>query len=99
MNSALNFFANWLRLHHSGKENSVYAKDMKQFGNAREIRFLVHELRTQGIPICSGNDGYYFAKNAQEVKQTLNFLESIEEDLSKAIKGLNDAYERIEKSS
>lgn len=97
MKTALDFLE-WLKIHHSGKENAINACNMKHWGSRREIRFFVHDLRRDGHPICSGQAGYYYANKSTEVKQTLNFLNSIQEDLSKVILELDATYESMVKS-
>lgn len=35
------------------------------------LRHAVHTLRCQGVPICSGPQGYWFAQTADEVRQQI----------------------------
>jgi hypothetical protein len=85
-------FAEWMKENHNGKENAIRAKDMKHWGTAREIRHMVHDLRLEGCPICSGSTGYYYASNSSELSETLSWLDSMREDLEKAVDALKDTY-------
>jgi hypothetical protein len=85
-------FLDWLKEFHAGKENAIHARYMRQWGDARTIRFIVHDLRLQGVPVCSGQEGYYYAKRSHELSQCLSFLESMEDDLRKVIEAQKDTY-------
>lgn len=85
-------FAEHLRIYHLGKENSVTTRNLKHIAKGVEIREWVNRLRQAGVPICSGRNGYYYAKDSTEMKQTLNFLESHIRQAKKALDGLLDTY-------
>ena len=42
----------------------------------RTIRRMVRRIRLKGIPIASGDDGYFMAKNLDELRHTINMLYS-----------------------
>lgn len=88
-------FLEWLKAHHSGKENAINAVNMRQWGTRRQIRHFVHSLRLLGHPICSGYEGYYYAVKLSEVSDTLDFLESMQDDLSKIIVDLRSYREQL----
>lgn len=81
-----------LKKYHVGKENSITAKNLRHIANRREITRIVHSLRVKGYPICSGQDGYYYAKDSTELKGTLNFLKSYLDEIEKAYNGIRDTY-------
>ncbi len=58
-----------LRKHHTGKENAIVSKQLK--GLTGKDRFgiyrAVSRLRKEGVPICSGNTGYYYPADRSEV--------------------------------
>jgi len=85
-------FSDWLKEYHLGKEQAITAKQMNHWGNKREIRYLVHELRLEGHPICSGQRGYYYAKTSDELAVTVKFLKGIVYETAKAMEGLRDTY-------
>lgn len=82
-------FAEWLKEYHSGKENAVTAKKMSQWGSGVDIRSMVHDLRIQGFPICSDNDGYYYATTADELDATINIMRSRAKEIEKVFVALN----------
>jgi|SRR5690606_15946224 len=81
-----------LREHHVGKENAITAKNLRHIATRREITRIVHSLRVKGYPICSGQDGYYYAKNSAELKETMNFLKSYLKEIEEAYNGIRDTY-------
>lgn len=85
-------FAEWLKDYHLGKDSAIKAKDMRQWGTPREIRDVVNQLRKEGVPICSGNVGYYYAKTSSEVKRVLKFLQGFLREIEQARLGLSQAY-------
>lgn len=81
---------------HKGKENAVYSREIENhFGmHGTEVREMVNYLRMQGIPICSGNQGYWIAENESEVMKTLLNLTRRKQGLDNAIRGLMQCIER-----
>jgi hypothetical protein len=84
-------FKSYLRENHLGKDNAIKARDLTQFGNPRSIRFLVNELRKQGVPVCSGVAGYWYASKASEIDEITNQLRQHISDLREVCKGLDNA--------
>ena len=68
--------AEHIRLYHSGRINAITARDLRQFGTPRDIRHLVNAARKDGFRICSGNSGYFYSKNPEDLNHTINRLES-----------------------
>jgi hypothetical protein len=68
-------FAEWLELYHKGRSEAITAKQMQQWGNPREIRYLTNKARKEGFPICTCNSGYYFAANPEDINGTIKKLE------------------------
>lgn len=87
-------FASWLQEYHSGRARSVNARQLTNWGNPRDIRFLVHNLRTAGYPICSGQEGYFYAETESEVLECLSLLNSLRKGLEAACNGLQEFYEK-----
>ncbi|MFJ8247249.1 hypothetical protein [Peribacillus asahii] len=67
-------FLKWLEEEHKGRTNSIMARDMKRWGNDREVRFIVHQLRVEGHPIGSYSKGYYYATTEWEIEDTMEFV-------------------------
>jgi hypothetical protein len=83
-------FVNYMKENHSGKAKAIKAKDLKaRFGSTRKIRLMTHGLRLEGIPVCTGQTGYYFASSTDEVKESIRYIDSYIDDLNKVRSGLN----------
>lgn len=85
-------FAEWLKQYHRGEANAVKAREMVQWGNSRELRNMVNNLRVNGYPICTGNVGYYYALTRAELNGTIKFLASYMKNIKHAYVGLVGAY-------
>lgn len=85
-------FAEFLKEHHSGKQCAITAKNLKIWGSGQEIRGIVHKLRKNGIPICSGAEGYYYAENLREIETTLYHLNKRHIGIKIAADGLHKTY-------
>lgn len=82
-----------LQEHHMGRLNAVTARELRIHGrNPRELRRIVHDLRVLGYPICSGQEGYYYAENSRELAGTMRFLESYLKEMQEAINGIRGTY-------
>lgn len=57
----------------------------------REIRTAINALRCGGEPICSDENGYYYAVKEQELKQSIQQLDSRIGQIERAKKGLEKA--------
>lgn len=56
-----------------------------------EVRALVHEARTQAIPIISGPKGYKVATTAEEIDECLSHMYSRARSIRDAAQGLVNA--------
>ena len=63
----------YLRNHHKGKANAIHSQDLQRLFSidGRNLRRKISSLRQDGIPICSDEDGYYYADNQQEINKTV----------------------------
>jgi len=66
---------------HIGRENAIVARDLvdkMNLGNegARRLRALAHEANEQGYLVCSGDAGYFIARDPDEVEETIGRIES-----------------------
>ena len=77
-----------------GKENALKAR---QLGEDREVRYIVSSLRKKKYPICSGDEGYWIAKNEIEKAESLGKINSRIAELTAVAEGLKKAkaYETI----
>jgi hypothetical protein len=96
-------FLEWLIENHTGKENSIIASKIPQWGSPREIRYIIHELRKENHPICSYSKGYFFSTNEEDICKTIDFILNIR--VMEAVDGLKgfvknkSKYEKINKTN
>ena len=69
------------------------------FTDERKIRKMVREIRLKGIPIASGDGGYFIAKNKEELKHTINRLYSQNREHVDLIFALEDCFKEEKESS
>ena len=79
------------------KENAIKSKKLREtLGcDGRIIRTLIHELRVEdNIPICSGNNGYFYPDDISEARHSVNRLRSSARELYDAAEGIEKAFEK-----
>ena len=64
----------YLRRYHRGKEKAIYSQELQRLFSidGRNLRRKISSLRQDGVPICSGETGYYYA----DIRQII-FLQHI----------------------
>ena len=79
-----------LRDNHIGAENAVpSAKVERLFGiNGATLRQIVNKLRCNGQPVCSDVNGYFYAKNRDEINTTVMQLLGRTKKITDAAQGL-----------
>lgn len=84
-----------LKRYHTGEEKAVQSRCLEnRFQmNGRRVRDIVNALRCEGYPICSGDDGYYYAASKKELLESIGQLNSRIEKISKAKDGLMTSLE------
>lgn len=62
-----------LKKYHTGMEMAVSGKELElALGIRRDtIQKMVHQLRMEGVPICSSSSGYFYAQTRQELAETV----------------------------
>lgn len=80
----------YLKEHHTGLERAVHSKELEQlfFIDRRGLQKTISRLRKDGVPICSGETGYYYAKNQQEINAMVRRLNGCVTALSNARNGM-----------
>lgn len=80
----------YLKRYHTGKEKAVQSRGLenKFQVNSRNIRNIVNELRCEGYPICSDDNGYYYAANKEEILKSIYQLDSRMCKIAEAKNGL-----------
>ncbi len=79
-----------------GEQNAITSKRLKSmgFGTGVQIRGFVNSLRVHGYPICSSNNGYFYAQSKDDIQQTINNLRSRMDSIREAYFGLMDANQK-----
>ena len=62
--------------------------------SGRALRDTVNELRCQGHPVCSDENGYYYASSEKELTATIRQLNSRISKIAKARNGLVKAAKK-----
>ena len=80
-----------------GRKNAVKSLELEQaMGvSGNELRRQVNRLRRKKVPICSGPEGYFYARNAGEIYATIHSLEIMARGLEHAVEGLEAALENF----
>ena len=88
----MNTFERYMRKEYSGKANAVKSVVIEARFHCKgaEVRRMVNELRCKGVPICSSDQGYYYATSNEEIQETIANLEG-------CIKKIRAAQEGIKK--
>lgn len=73
-----------------GKENAVTSRVLKQVYGIKgsAVRRIIHDLRVNGLAVCSDNNGYYIAKSEEELVKAINNLQSRVNGITEALEGL-----------
>ena len=84
---------NYLKTNAVGKANAVKSGEIeKRFGIYGEhLRGAINGLRTDGYPICSGRNGYWYAETVEELIATRNNLKQRIEGIERALGGIENA--------
>ena len=87
--------AEYLHRYHTGETNAVTSRELERAFQMRgaELRREVNALRGDGIPICSFENGYYYAATAEELQSTIRQLRSRIAKIAFAERGLSRALE------
>lgn len=86
-----------IKRYHSGSYRAASSKELEAafFVSSREIRDAINVLRQDGEPICSGNSGYFYAVNEQEIRQSIRQLGNRIKSIAKAQRGLKKAAAKL----
>ena len=80
----------YLKLNHTGKEKAVSSKDLERLFslNGRTIRKKINKIRQDGKPVCSDQNGYYYAETQEDINKTIRWLNDLVTGVSNARTGL-----------
>jgi len=79
-----------LKDYHTGHGNAVSGPELsKSLGiSNRELRQRINNLRKAANPICSGDEGYFYAQTNEELSHTIRQLMSRVRNIADAKNGL-----------
>ena len=80
----------YLQEFHRGKEKAVFSRELQHIFHldGRNVRRNVAKLRQDGYPICSAENGYYYADSQTEINNTVGRLNGLVTAVSNARTGL-----------
>jgi|GEM_PF-3035530 hypothetical protein len=70
-------FLQRLQAYHTNKHTAIKSRQLPTIGTPREIRDMTRVLRLQGHPIMSGNYGYYYSTDQEDIDQCLKRLRTM----------------------
>ncbi len=78
-----------------GRKRAIKSPELEAALNisGNELRRQVNRLRRNRVPICSGPEGYFYARNAGEIYTTIRSLREMMFGLNQATDGLEAALE------
>lgn len=90
-------FLSQLMRYHTGRENAVRGPELATLTGitVRKVRSHINALRTGGHPVCSGDDGYFYAATDEELAATIRQLGSRMKEIAKAQRGLEKCRRRL----
>ncbi len=79
------------------KTNSISAIHSKtlerRYGiSGAEIRSIIHQLRKEGKPVCSGSNGYFMPEGLIEARHTINHLRSRANSILEIARSIEDSF-------
>lgn len=80
----------YLRKNHTGKENAVHSHELQRLFSVRgsTLRRNISLLRQAGYPICSDQNGYYYAENQKDINDTVLRLNTLVTGISNSRTGM-----------
>lgn len=90
-------FLIYMKVYHTGISKAVPSTYLQsRFSiSSRTVRKLVNQLRNNGNPICSGDNGYYYAGDRKELLASIGQMTSRIREIAKAKRGLAKALEQF----
>ena len=87
--------AKHLEIHHSGEGRAVSSRELERTFSISgpALRVIINHLRSEGVPICSFDYGYYYAETEQELQFTIRQLRSRIAKIATAERGLTKALD------
>lgn len=94
-------FLEYLKENHQGRERAVSSSCLQKrlSISSRTIRKIVNQLRNDGVPICSDENGYYYAGDRDEVLNSIYQMTSRIREIARAKNGLVRSLNRFPDNS
>lgn len=88
----------YLKGAYRGRRNTIKSAELERVlhMSGTDLRKLVNKLRRKSVPICSGRDGYFYAKTAGDIIRTIRALRVMIKGLQAAVDGLVAALDKFE---
>ncbi len=69
----------YLHQNHKGRKNAIHSRQLEQIFSidGRNLQRKICSLRKDGYPICSDDNGYYYAEKQEEINDTIQRLNSL----------------------
>ena len=82
--------AAYLQKNCTSENEAISGSDLSRMFNCdkRELRNKVNYLRCHGHPVCSSMKGYWYTSNIEDIKATIDLLNSWIKGMNKAIVSL-----------
>ncbi|MFT9078059.1 hypothetical protein [Ethanoligenens sp.] len=80
----------FLKEYHVGFGNEIASRELERSLHIKgqTLREIVNSLRCNGYPICSNQNGYFYASALMDVQKTINQLSHRIQRMGKAREGL-----------
>ena len=90
-------FLIYMKEYHTGTSKAIPSAYLQNRFciSSRTVRKLVNQLRNDGNPICSGDEGYYYAADRKELLASIGQMTSRIREIAKAKRGLVKALEHF----
>jgi len=87
----------YLRGAFKGRNKTIKSAELERAMemSGTDLRKLVNKLRRKSVPICSGADGYFYAKTAGDILRTIRQLKVMIKGLQAAVDGLEAALDKF----
>jgi len=81
-----------------GRQRTIKSAELERAMDmsGTDLRKLVNKLRRKAVPICSGRDGYFYARTAGDIVRTIRQLKIMIRGLQAAVDGLTAALDKFE---
>lgn len=80
----------YLKTNHNGRSKAALSRQLEAAFSCKgaDIRKCINALRSDGVPICSCTDGYFYSENPVDIRGTVNQLHSRISKIEKAKTGM-----------